>query len=135
MRIVFLLLALCGLASGATNTLSWTDPNPAGKVASFRIHWGTNVTTVAAPSTNFVMVSSGGPFTVYMVAVGTNGVFSDPTPVLPVDVPLPPLPRLNGLFQSAPFPTGPWITETSAVLNVTLSDPTRFYRLKGTLTP
>ena len=135
MRIIILLLALCGLANGATNTLSWVDQNPPGKVASFRIHWGTNITTVAAPATNFVMISSGGPYTVFVVAVSTNGVFSDPSVILPVDVPLPPLPRLNGLFQSAPFPNGPWITETSAVLNVALTDPARFYRLKGILTP
>jgi len=135
LNIIFLCLFCWFPTFSATNILSWVDPNQPGKVAAFRIHWGTNVAIVNAPATNYTIVSSNGPYSVYMIAVGTNSIFSDPSATLPVDVPLAPILHLNGLFQSAPFPSGPWITETSAVLNVTYAEPNKFYRLKGTLIP
>jgi hypothetical protein len=131
---IFGLLALSMAGHAATNTATWSNPNPPGRVEFYRVYWGSNVWIVQAPITNLSIVTTGAQrFNVSVEAVSTNGQRSDMSNVVPVDIPAAPVLQLNGIFQSAPFPSGPWTTITNCGFVVEALEPARFYRLAGNL--
>lgn len=127
---IALLLSAGWRGKAATNLLTWGNTNPPGLVGWWKLSWDSTTITLLSSVTNYSLVSTGRT-TVSLVAVGTNGAVSD---AVSGEVPAGPVLHFNGLFQSAPFPTGPWQTETGAVMNVTLlEDASRFYRVRGFL--
>jgi hypothetical protein len=125
--------ALFALTASAANVqLAWdASPSP---VTNYTVRWqlvgGTNVFTRLVGTNLTVQLTnlSAGQWSVTATATSVQGLESDPSTPLRLDVPAPPVIRLN--LQGAARLDGPW--ESLASISVPLLDqPISFYR--GTL--
>jgi hypothetical protein len=112
--------------------LAW-DPSPTTNVVSYSVRYSNAATNTAAFGLNVgtnlthTLSLSAGTWSVFVTARNTQGIESDPSNLLVIDVPTPPVLRLH--LQGASTVTGPWTNLASLSVPVDLQlTGAAFYR-------
>jgi hypothetical protein len=123
-------LAAASQAIAADVRLAW-DPSPTTNVVSYWVHYNNAATNTTGLSVNVgtnlshTLALSAGTWSVYVTARNGQGIESDPSNLLVIDVPTPPVLRLH--LQGASTVTGPWTNLASLTVPIELN-AAAFYR-------
>lgn len=124
-----LVLTAAGWARGSDVTIAW-DPSPSDSITNYTVHvtsLDNNVTmaTQVGTNTQHTLSLTAGTWNAWVTAVNSIGLRSDPSNVLLLPVPAPPVIRLN--LEGAQKIDGPWGTLYAVELPLT-NESVGFYR-------